>query len=277
MSIQTESGEKIENKKPLSPKETLEPEPSYFALQAMWGVTKHMGGLKATEELVELCHIDKGKHVLEVGCGTGMTACYLAKRHGCRVVGIDISEGMIDWSKRRAKRAGVEDKVEFRVADARTLPFEDTLFDAVICESVTAFVDKQRAISKYVRVTKPGGYIGLNEATWIKAAPPEVVEYFSHAMGKVEFLTSDGWKASLEGSGLTDIVVRIYKVNALSQWMNEMRQIDSLDYFRAWSKFVSVYIKSSVVRKYVRELWPPPKSIFKIFEYFGYGIYVGRK
>lgn len=252
-------------------------EPSYFALQAYWGATKHMGGLKATEELVESCHIDRGKYVLEVGCGTGMTACYLAKRHGCRVAGVDISEGMIGWSTRRARRAGVEDRVEFRVGDAQNLPFEDALFDAVICESVTAFVDMQRAISEYVRVTKPGGYIGLNEVTWIKAAPPQLVKYLSHATGKAEFLTSDGWKELLEGSGLKDVVVRIYKVNALSQWMNEMRQFDSLDYLRAWSKFLSLYIRSSVVRKYVKELWPPPKSIFKFFEYFGYGIYAGRK
>jgi ubiquinone/menaquinone biosynthesis C-methylase UbiE len=268
----------MEHRKGISPKEISEPEPSYFALQAYWGVTKHMGGLKATEELVELCHIDKGKYVLEVGCGIGVTACYLAKRHGCRVVGIDISEGMIDWSKRRARRAGVEDRVEFIIADAQNLPFEDALFDAVICESVTAFVDKQRTISGYIRVTKPGGYVGLNEATWVRAAPLEAVEYLSHAVGKAEFLTSDGWKALLEGSGFTDVVVRIYKVNAISQWINEMRQIDSpVEYLRAWKKFLSLYIKSSAVRKYVKELWPPPRSIFKIFEYFGYGIYVGRK
>lgn len=252
-------------------------ESSYFGLQALWGATKHMGGLRATEELVESCQIDKSKYVLEVGCGTGMTACYLAKRHGYRMVGIDISEGMIGWSTKRAKRARVEDRVEFRVGDAQNLPFKDGLFDAVICESVTAFVDKQKALSEYVRVTKPGGYIGLNEATWIKTPPPEVVKYLSHAMGKVEFLTSDGWKELLEGSGLKDINIRVYKVSALSQWMNEMRQFDSLDYLRAWSKFLLLFIKSSAVRKYAKELWPPPKSIFKIFEYFGYGIYVGRK
>ncbi len=136
-------------------------ESSYFGLQALWGATKHMGGLKATEELRESCHIDKDKYILEVGCGTGMTVCYLAKRHGCRVVGVDISEGMIGWSTKRAKRARVEDRVEFKVGDAQDLPFKDALFDAVICESVTAFVDKQKALSEYIRVTKPGGISGL--------------------------------------------------------------------------------------------------------------------
>jgi len=107
------------NKKQSSPKEISEPEPSYyyFELEAYWG-TKHMGGLKATEELIELCHINKGKYILEVGCGVGITACYIAKRYGCRVVGMDISERMIDKSKKRAKREGVEDRVKFTVADA---------------------------------------------------------------------------------------------------------------------------------------------------------------
>ena len=84
-----------------------------------------MGGLKATRELIELCHIDKDTYILDVGCGAGATPCYLAKRHGCRVVGVDISEGMIDRSNERARREGVEDRVEFRVADAQNIPFED--------------------------------------------------------------------------------------------------------------------------------------------------------
>ena len=47
-------------------------------MQASWGLTKHMGGLEATRKLIEACHIDKDSYVLEVGCGVGITACYLA-------------------------------------------------------------------------------------------------------------------------------------------------------------------------------------------------------
>jgi hypothetical protein len=42
-------------------------ESPYFAVQASWGMTKHLGGLKATEKLAELCRIDQGKHVLVEG------------------------------------------------------------------------------------------------------------------------------------------------------------------------------------------------------------------
>lgn len=266
----------------LSPGEISEPEFSYFQVQAYWGFTKHMGGLKATEELVELCHIDKDKYVLEVGCGVGITASYLTKRHGCRVMGVDISERMVDWAQKRTKREGLEDKVEFRVADAQNLPFEDGLFDVVICESVTAFPeDKQRAVCEYVRVTKPGGYVGLNEGTWMKTPPPpELVEYIGHTMAGAKFLTPDGWKELLEGTGLKDIIVRTYKLNALTQWIDEMRGIsfgDLLDRLRAWNSFLSLYIKNTSFRKYAREITPSRKIITSLFAYLGYGIYVGRK
>jgi len=263
----------MENKKQLSPEEISEPELSYFEFQAVMGVTKHMGGLKATRELIELCHINKGKYVLDVGCGVGATPCYLAKRHGCRVVGVDIYERMIDRSNERAKRKNLENRVEFRVADAQNLPFEDDVFDAVIGESITTFVkDKERAVSEYVRVTKPGGYVGLNEAIWIKTPPPELVEYLSR-IADAEITTSDDWEELLEGSGLTHMVARTYKTSALSQWANEIRGLDFKDFSRAWYRFLSC----SAVKKYVKEMWPPPKSIFNIFKYFGYGIYVGRK
>lgn len=56
---------------------------SVFDLQAELGMTKHMGGQQATEELVELCFIDESTSVLDVGCGVGLTARYLAEEICC--------------------------------------------------------------------------------------------------------------------------------------------------------------------------------------------------
>lgn len=244
------------------------------------GITKHMGGLRATEELIGLCNIDKGKNVLDVGCGIGSTACHLAKRYGCRVVGADVSEKMIDWSNERAKKESLETRVEFVVADAQSLPFEDSFFDAVICESVNAFVkDKERAIGEYVRVTKPGGYVGLNEAAWIRMPPPkEFVEYFSHTIENVEFLTSRGWEELLEGFGLKDTVVRTYRVSALAEFADRVRLLGIRSILGAWHRFLSRCVVDPAYRKYTRKLIKESSRMPKgISEYWGYGIYVGRK
>ncbi len=248
----------------------------YFDLQAEFGSTNHMGGLKATKELIEMCHITADSYVLDVGCCIGITASYMAKEYGCHVVGADISEKMIERSREKAKREGVEKRIEFTVADVHTLPFKDNLFDAVICESVTAFAeDKKRAVAEYVRVTKPGRLVGLNETTWIQPPPAELVDYIFRTTGASPE-PSDSWEDLLRGSGLSDVVVRPCTVTALDQFVNETKMA-GLDAFKAWGRVLSLYVKSPVYRKALkdmaREAWSRPKNMFR---YFGYGLYVGR-
>src|SRR5512136_2194842 len=156
----------------------------FLDMQAAVGVTKHIGGFEATNELLSLCHIEEAREVLNVGCGIGVGPAYIAKKYGCHVVGVDISEKMIQWSRRRAHEERVEDKVEFRVADVLDLPFEADRFNIVVAESVLIFVkDKAQAIRECVRVTRPGGYVGLSEGFWIEQPPAAVVALAKAAVG----------------------------------------------------------------------------------------------
>ena len=156
----------------------------YFDIQADFGITKHMGGQKATRELVESCHIDQNKSLLVIGCGIGSSLVYIAKHFGCQITAIDISEGMIAKAKERIKKHGLEGKIIIKVADAQKLPFENNSFDAVICESVIAFLpDKQKGMKEFFRVTQPGGYVGINEVTWMKATHCGYRRVCSHHSG----------------------------------------------------------------------------------------------
>ncbi len=258
----------------------MEQEQTFFDFAAEVGLTKHLGGVRATEELVELCHLGKGQYILDVGCGAGVTACYLAKRYGCRLVGVDISARMIERSRERAKKERVADRVEFRVADAQDLPFEDDLFDAVITESVTAFPeDKEGAVKEYARVTKPGGYVGLNESTWLKSPPPpEMVAWASQDVGaNVNPLTEAGWKELLEEAGLTEIVVRIQEIATQNEARGILQRYGCGGMLSVWWRMVRLYLRNPAYRRFVkgvREQGVKPKNLE---EYFGYGLYVGRK
>src|SRR5512135_3060681 len=138
----------------------VQPGIKYLDMQAYVGITKHIGGRDATDELLALCHIDQAHEILNVGCGIGVSCAYTAKKYGCRVVGVDISDKMIEWSRQRARLEHVEGQTEFRVADILELPFEADRFDVVMVESVVSFVnDKARAIRECGRVTRPGGYV----------------------------------------------------------------------------------------------------------------------
>jgi len=255
------------------------PKLSYFEMQAYWGVSKpHMGGLRATKELIRLCNIDKDKYILDVGCGVGVTPCYLAKKYGCKVIGIDISKSFLSKARERAKREHIEDRVKFKIADAQNLPFKNRIFDAVICESVNAFVkNKQKAIKEYARVTKPAGYVGLNEAIWIKKPSAEFAEYITR-ITSAKFENSDSWKKLLENSGLKNIEVKTYKISAMSKaYVDEIKYIGLRDLVRGWYKALCLYIKSSAFRKYLKEAWPSKSVLKNYYKYLGYGIYVGRK
>lgn len=261
-------------KKELSADEILQMEDPYFELQAFVGTTKHMGGLKATDELVELCRIGKDSYVLDVGCGAGATPAYLAKQHGCRVVGVDIRDEMVDLAKGRARREGVQDTVELKVADARQLSFEDAVFDAVLVESVTSFIqDKARVIAECARVAKPGGYVGLNEDTWLKARPPEeLVEYAALTWGGTTPETASGWKQLLEGAGLQDIAVRTFEIK-VGRESSQIQRYGMSDMLRMGVRSLRLYFKPAF-RKYMKERLAMPKDLW---QYLGYGLYVGRK
>jgi len=264
----------MENERPLL-LEALESTPSYFELQAYVGTTKHMGGFETTKALIELCHINQDTYVLDAGCGVGATACYLAKRYGCSVVGVDLSEGMIARSHERAKRERVEDNVEFRVADVRNLPFDDALFDVVICESVATFIeDRRRVAGEFVRVTQPGGYVGLNEEIWLKTPPTELVEFAKRTWEiKAQVPTADDWVGLLEGAGLCDIVVQTYKFDARRE-STQVQRYRFQDMWRMFYRTLFLYIKNPAFRKYMAERRYLPKDLF---EYLGYALFVGRR
>ncbi len=197
----------------------------YLDMQAYVGITKHNGGLEATSELLALCHIEDAHEVLNVRCGIGLGCAYIAKKHGCHVVGVDISEKMIEWSRKRARQERVESRVEFQVADILDLPFETGRFDLVIVESVVAFVeDKERAIRECVRVTKPGDYVGLNESYWTEEPSPEILARVRRELG-VDIPTDDTWRTLWAASGLEDRVVKVYHIDPRKEIRGRLKWI----------------------------------------------------
>jgi SAM-dependent methyltransferase len=187
---------------------------------------------------------------------------------------------MIAWSRRRAQRARLADRVTFAVADAQKLPFPDETFDAIISESVTAFVaDKRCAVAEYVRVARSGGFVGLMEGTWNAPPPADLAAYLARVMAGADFQPPDAWTNLLGGAGLIDLVAQPCTISARRQWKGELQRMgrdERQEYLNAWKTFGSLLLTSAPFRRYLRELWPP-RSIFHLFDYFGYGIFAGKK
>ena len=247
---------------------------NFLDMQAYAGITKHVGGIEATNRLLSLCHIEDAHEVLNVGCGIGVGSTHIAKKYNCRVVGVDISEQMIEWSHRRAREERVEAKVELRTADVLDLPFEADRFDVVFAESVLIFVkDKARAIRECVRVTKPGGYVGLNEGLWIKQPSPELVARVKDAIGPF-IPTHETWQVLWEASGLQERVVKVCHVDARTEVKSRIRWIGWRWLLSAWGRGLRLYMTNPAVRQSIREVFDVPPEVF---QYAGYGLFAGRK
>ncbi len=258
----------------------METAKDFFDFAAEVGLTKHLGNVDATDRLAELCQIDRGKYVLDVGCGSGATAVYLAQTKGCRVMGVDILPRMVDRAQELAKRKGVAGLTDFRVADAQDLPFPDGTFEAVITESVTAFPeDKRKAVKEYARVLKPTGWVGLNESTWLKAPPPpEIIEWASQEIGaSVTPLTQEEWTELLRNAGFKDLVVEIQEINVQEEARGILARYGLGGMLRVLGRTFKLYRKNPAYREFVKGVQQEGVTPDNLTEYFGYGIYVGWK
>lgn len=111
----------------------------------------------------ELLNLSSGDRVLDVGCGQGVDVRLLAERVGSggTVVGVDHSETMLDAARERTEAANVR----FEIDDAMDLTFTEDSFDATHVERVLLHLESpEQALSELVRVTRPGGRVGITEA-----------------------------------------------------------------------------------------------------------------
>jgi 2-polyprenyl-6-hydroxyphenyl methylase/3-demethylubiquinone-9 3-methyltransferase len=119
-----------------------------FATTLIW----HFG-----PELVADTGIERGMRVLDVATGTGNVALRAAER-GAIVTAVDLEPAQLD--RGRAEAGGLE--IEWVEADAQALPFADATFDVVTSAAGAIFApDRERVARELVRVTRPGGTIGM--------------------------------------------------------------------------------------------------------------------
>jgi arsenite methyltransferase len=249
--------------------------PTYLDVQAEVGITKHLGGFTATDELLALCHVAEAKEVLYVGAGIGVGPAYIARKFGCRVVAVDISEKMLVWTSQRAREEGVADKVETRLANILDLPFDDNRFDAVLVESVAAFVeDKAKAVQECRRVTRSGGYVGLNEVFWTEQPSQEMIEANKRIQMGVDLLLLKDWQALWGASGLQERTVKAYEVDLRKELRDRVQWVGRRWSMRAVGRLIRLYFTNPDARQAIKGQTRETSDSYRLM---GYGLFTGKK
>lgn len=201
----------------------------YMEMIAKLGVgSAHPGGFSATLEQLKYHPIPKQCRILEVGCGTGRTACYLAKQ-GYDVTAVDIMPGMVKKAQKRAKKEKVN--VTFLQADVRKLPFAENEFDVVIAESVSIFTETEKALAEYYRVLKAEGTLYDREIVAMKEMPPELKEMVLDLYSIEKMPASQHLLDLLESASFQDVKVwnlSSFPTDPKEMWEDQVKYPDPI-------------------------------------------------
>jgi ubiquinone/menaquinone biosynthesis C-methylase UbiE len=233
----------------------------------------HPGGFKATRELVDSLEIDSRTRVVDIACGKGSTAFYLAEKYGCSVVGVDLSAELIQEANDLCREKGLSDKVKFQVGNAMDLPFDDNQFDVAISQGILVFVDdKQKTINEASRVIKKGGKAGWVELSWKKEPDEDFLDKVFNVLRAyclANARTYDGWKRVFERANVHNLVV-IKGQTITSNFLETLKEEGIINTI----KITFNSLKNREIRNRLKIM---NNFVKEYSDYFGYGIYVIEK
>lgn len=121
---------------------------------------------KWRKKVVNLVSAKNPKNVLDVATGTGDLAIMLSKTPAEKIVGIDISAGMLDIGKKKIAHKNLSQIIEMRQEDSEALTFADNSFDAVtVAFGIRNFETLEKGLAEILRVLKPGGIFVILETS----------------------------------------------------------------------------------------------------------------
>lgn len=193
-------------------------------VRMLLGDVLHPGGLDLTCHLGEVIGLGQKDCVLDIACGRGVSAVYLAKHFGCHVTGLDYGAENIATAEAHASTQGVSRLTTFCQGDAEGLPFEDDVFDVVISEcSFCTFTNKGRAASEMARVLRPDGRLGLTDVTVSGSLPKDIQSMLAWVACVAGATTPEVYLSQLQEAGFTSFSIEDQQ-DALLEMVNDVQR-----------------------------------------------------
>ena len=128
--------------------------------------------IKWRKKVVNLVKEANPDTILDIATGTGDLAINLAKTNATKIVGLDISSGMLDIGKQKIKKKSLDSKIDMILGDSEDMPFEDNAFDAItVAFGVRNFETLENGLKEIYRVLKPNGTFVILETSIPEKTP----------------------------------------------------------------------------------------------------------
>jgi SAM-dependent methyltransferase len=168
----------------------------------------HARGFPATVELADRLPVQSGQHILDIGCGLGGPARYIATRFRCKVSGVDITQPFVEAANKLTALLRMQDRVTIEHGDGQRLPYANAVFDGAYTQHVTMNVaDRPRFFAEAYRVLKPLAFFALTEhGLGPKGDPHYPLPWSADGSGAYLVKPSET-RAFLEAAGFENIVI----------------------------------------------------------------------
>tara|TARA_R110001632_G_scaffold179993_1_gene299944 strand:- start:16769 stop:17497 length:729 start_codon:yes stop_codon:yes gene_type:complete len=118
------------------------------------------------KKVVKIVSKNNPQQILDIATGTGDLALMMSQLNPTKIVGLDISEGMLEVGKQKISKANLSDKIEMVVGDSENMPFDDNTFDAItVSFGVRNFANLDKGLTEIRRVLKPNGTFVILETS----------------------------------------------------------------------------------------------------------------
>jgi len=122
--------------------------------------------VKWRKKVVKIVRKNNPKQILDIATGTGDLALMMAALKPDKIIGLDISEGMLSVGKQKIAKANLSEKIDMIVGDSEEMPFDDATFDAItVSFGVRNFANLNKGITEIARVLKPTGVLVILETS----------------------------------------------------------------------------------------------------------------
>jgi demethylmenaquinone methyltransferase/2-methoxy-6-polyprenyl-1,4-benzoquinol methylase len=122
--------------------------------------------VKWRKKVLKIVSDAKPKIILDIATGTGDLAILMAQTNAEKIIGLDISAGMLEVGKKKLEEKKLSDIIELVLADSEKIPFEDNYFDAItVSFGVRNFENLEKGFAEILRVLKPNGVFVILETS----------------------------------------------------------------------------------------------------------------
>ena len=122
--------------------------------------------IKWRNKVVDIVSKSKPNTILDIATGTGDLAISLTKTNAKEIIGLDISEGMLEVGKQKIANKQLDDTIKMIIGDSENLPVDDNTFDAItVAFGVRNFENLDKGLSEILRVLKPNGTFVILETS----------------------------------------------------------------------------------------------------------------